>query len=97
MVESDMINKIHWMNLGGRIMMKMPFEETGILPVINIPSVEKALPLAKALMDGGVHAMEVTLRSACSLEAIKTIKDCYPEMVVGAGTVFDTDRVDKAL
>lgn len=79
------------------MMRNIPFEETGILPVINIPSVEKALPLAKALIDGGIYAIEVTLRSACSLEAIKIIKEHYPEMVVGAGTVFDTTTVDKAL
>lgn len=75
----------------------LPFEETGILPVINIPSMDKALPLARALMDGGLYALEVTLRSSCSLEAIKLIKDTYPEMVLGAGTVLDTETVDKAL
>lgn len=76
---------------------RMPFEETGILPVINIPTIDKALPLAKALMDGGLYALEVTLRSACSLEAIKLIKETYPDMTVGAGTVLDSETVDKAL
>ena len=76
---------------------KLPYEETGILPVINIPTVEVALPLAEALMKGGLYALEVTLRSECSLEAIKLIKETYPEMVIGAGTVLSTETVDAAI
>ncbi len=72
-------------------------EETGILPVINIPSVTVAKKVAKALRDGGINTIEVTLRSPDSLESIKEIKEEYPEMVVAAGTVLSTETVDKAI
>ena len=71
--------------------------KAGVLPVINVPKTELALPLAKALMDGGMTALEITLRSDCSLEAIKIIKTQYPEFIVGAGTVLTTAAVDDAI
>ncbi len=72
-------------------------EKTGILPVINIPSKELAVPVAKALRDGGVNSIEVTLRSSDSLDSIKAIKNEFPDMTVGAGTVLSTETVDVAL
>lgn len=73
------------------------YERTGILPVINIPEIELAVPVAKALIDGGLNAIEITLRSGCSLEAIEEIKKAYPKMIVGAGTVLSEKQVDDAL
>ena len=75
----------------------LAFAKTGVLPVINIPQIDAALPLAEALMAGGLDALEVTLRSECSLEAIRLIKDTYPQMCVGAGTVMSVETVDKAI
>ena len=72
-------------------------EDSGVLPVINIPEPEVAVPLAKAIMDGGINCIEVTLRSKGSLEAIKRIKEAYPDMLVGAGTVLSPETADKAL
>lgn len=72
-------------------------EQTGILPVINIPSVAVATKVAAAVRNGGINTIEVTLRSADSLESIKAIKSEYPDMVVAAGTVLSTETVDKAL
>ena len=72
-------------------------EESGVLPVINIAEVELAKPLASVLVDEGISTIEVTLRSDCSLDAIKKIKKSFPDMVVGAGTVLDIEAVDKAL
>ena len=69
----------------------------GVLPVINVPSESLAAPLAKALMDGGMTALEITLRSDCSLAAIRSIKAAYPEFIIGAGTVLDTKAVDDAV
>ena len=76
---------------------KKLLENVGILPVINISEKEYALPLVNALIDGGMKALEVTLRSDNSLQAIKTIKHEYPNFVVGAGTVINTNLVDEAL
>ena len=70
--------------------------ETGIIPVIKIEDAENAVPLAKALIDGGLPAAEITFRTAAAADAIKAIADAYPEMVVGAGTVLTTEQADAA-
>ena len=68
----------------------------GVVPVINNPD-RDAVPLAKALIDGGVPVAEVTFRAAGAAKAIKAMHDAYPEMLVGAGTVLTTDQVDEAM
>lgn len=72
-------------------------ETYGVLPVINITDANKAVLLAQALTDGGLPLIEVTLRSDCSLEAIRRIKQAFPDMLVGAGTVVSEKSVDDAL
>ncbi len=69
----------------------------GVLPVVNVPNKELAVPLAKALLDGGLTALEVTLRSADSLESIKAIKEACPQLVLGAGTVLTVDIAKQAI
>lgn len=71
--------------------------EIGIIPVIKIENADDAVPLAKALIDGGLPAAEITFRTACAAEAIKNITKAYPEMLVGAGTVLTTAQVDAAV
>lgn len=69
----------------------------GIVPVIKIEDVEKAVPLAKALCEGGLPCAEVTFRTAQAEEAIRRITEAVPEMLVGAGTVLTTEQVDRAV
>lgn len=69
----------------------------GIVPVIKIEDVEKAVPLAKALCDGGLPVAEVTFRTAEAEEAISRITKALPNMLVGAGTVLTTEQVDRAM
>ena len=69
----------------------------GIVPVIKIDRVEDALPLAKALIDGGLPCAEITFRTAAAKDAIAAITKEYPEMIVGAGTVLTTAQVDDAI
>lgn len=69
----------------------------GIVPVIKIEDVEKAVPLAKALSQGGIPVAEVTFRTAQAEEAIARISKELPNMLVGAGTVLTTEQVDKAV
>ena len=71
--------------------------EIGLIPVIKIENADDAVPLAKALIDGGLPAAEITFRTACAAEAIKNITEAYPEMLVGAGTVLTTEQVDAAI
>jgi len=58
-----------------------------VIPVLTVTKVELAAPLAKALVRGGLKVLEVTLRTACALEAIARMRDAAPEAVVGAGTL----------
>ena len=69
----------------------------GLIPVIKIENADDAVPLAKALIDGGLPAAEITFRTPCAAEAIKRITDAYPDMLVGAGTVLTTEQVDAAI
>ena len=71
--------------------------DIGIIPVIKIDNADDAVPLAKALIDGGLPAAEITFRTSCAAEAIKKITTAYPEMLVGAGTVLTTAQVDAAI
>ena len=70
--------------------------EIGIIPVIAINDADKAVPLAKALVAGGLPAAEVTFRTDAAEEAIRRIAAEVPEMLVGAGTVLTKDQVDRA-
>lgn len=71
--------------------------EVGIVPVVVIENVEDATPLAKALLDGGVCFMEITLRTECALEAIAKVAAEVPDMIVGAGTVLNKEQAQKAV
>ncbi len=71
--------------------------QIGIVPVIKIDDVEKAVPLAKALKDGGLPCAEVTFRTAQGEEAIRRIAKAEPDVLVGAGTVLTTEQVDRAI
>ena len=59
-----------------------------VIPVIVISNPDHAVPLAQALLAGGVRVLEITLRSDAALEAIRRIRDEFPEVLVGAGTVL---------
>ena len=69
----------------------------GIVPVIKIDDAKLAVPLAKALVEGGLPVAEVTFRTDEAEEAIKLISKEVPEMLVGAGTVLTTAQVDRAV
>ena len=71
--------------------------DTGIIPVIKLTSVEQAVPLAKALIDGGINAAEVTFRSDAAAEGIKAIKKAFPSMLLGAGTVINKEYAQRAI
>lgn len=67
-----------------------------ILPVITIARNEDVLPLADALAAGGLTALEVTLRSAFGLSAIRILREQRPELCVGAGTILDRTMLADA-
>ena len=69
----------------------------GIIPVIKIDDAEKAVPLAKALRDGGLPAAEVTFRTAAAEEAIRRIAAEVPDVCVCAGTVLNVETAKRAV
>ena len=70
----------------------------GVVPVIKLNHPERdAVGLANALCAGGVPVAEVTFRAAGADKAIKLMKKACPDMLVGAGTVTNTDQIDKVI
>lgn len=61
-----------------------------VIPVIVINKAEDAVPMAEALLAGGIKVLEVTLRTSCALEGMERIAKALPEAIVGAGTVRNT-------
>lgn len=72
-------------------------KQAPVVPVITINKLESAVPLAKALMAGGIPVLEVTLRTAHGLEAIRLIKEQVPDAIVGAGTVLNETDLANAV
>ena len=68
-----------------------------VIPVIVLQRVQDAVPMAEALLAGGVKVMEVTLRTAVALQCIEAIARALPEAVVGAGTVRSAADAKAAL
>lgn len=69
----------------------------GLVPVIKITDVKNAIPLARALAEGGLNCAEITFRTACAKEAIAEITRAMPDMLVGAGTVLTPEQADEAI
>ena len=70
---------------------------TRLVPVAVIPKLEAALPLAEALLKADIPHIEITLRTECALAAMRAIREEYPEMTVGAGTVLDPEILPRLL
>ena len=67
-------------------------KKIGIVPVVKLEVAQDAKPLAKALCDGGLPCAEVTFRTEQAADAIKNMKEAYPEMLVGAGIKEKSSR-----
>jgi 2-dehydro-3-deoxyphosphogluconate aldolase / (4S)-4-hydroxy-2-oxoglutarate aldolase len=72
-------------------------ETCGIVAVLVVDRVEDAVPLARALLAGGVNVMELTLRTPAALDALKAIRADVPEMVAGVGTILTADQVREVV
>lgn len=68
----------------------------GVIPVIELDSVEHALPLADALIEGGLPAAEITFRTAAAAEAIRVLRRERPQLLVGAGTILKVEQLREA-
>ncbi|WP_330236537.1 bifunctional 4-hydroxy-2-oxoglutarate aldolase/2-dehydro-3-deoxy-phosphogluconate aldolase [Streptomyces sp. NBC_00566] len=68
-----------------------------VLPVVVLSDAADAVPLARALVAGGLPAIEVTLRTPAALDGIRAIAEEVPEAVVGAGTVITPEQVTRCV
>ena len=71
-------------------------ENCGIIPVVVLDDAANAVPLAKALLAGGINICEITFRTAAAEESIRQIALNVPEMIVGAGTVITKEQLKAA-
>lgn len=68
-----------------------------VIPVLTIERQADAVPLARALVRGGLRVLEITLRTGVALEAVRAIASEVPDAMVGAGTVLNAGQLDQAL
>jgi 2-dehydro-3-deoxyphosphogluconate aldolase / (4S)-4-hydroxy-2-oxoglutarate aldolase len=68
-----------------------------VVPIAVVDSVEDAVPLARALTQGGLPLVEITLRTPCALDCIRAIRKECPDVLVGAGTILETSQVEAAM
>ncbi|ANS84928.1 2-dehydro-3-deoxy-phosphogluconate aldolase [Vibrio scophthalmi] len=71
--------------------------EIQVVPVIAIKDASKAAKLAQVLIENGLPCAEVTFRTEQAVQAIKNMREAYPEMLIGAGTVLTSEQVDQAI
>lgn len=74
-----------------------PILEKRIVPVVVIDKAEDAVPLAEALLASGLNVMEVTFRTTAAAAAIRNVREAFPAMFVGAGTILDQDQLRRAI
>jgi 2-dehydro-3-deoxyphosphogluconate aldolase/(4S)-4-hydroxy-2-oxoglutarate aldolase len=72
------------------------FRQAHVIPVLTIERLEDAVPLAKALVAGGVHTLEVTLRTPVAIEAAKAMMAQVPDAIVGIGTILNAGDLARA-
>ena len=69
----------------------------GLVPVIAVNDAQDAIPLCKALSDGGLPVAEITFRTSAAEEAIRLVHEQLPDVILGAGTVLTCEQVDRAI
>lgn len=72
-------------------------EKTGVVPVVVLEKVEDAVPMAKALVAGGLPAAEVTFRTVAAADCIREMSMNCPDILVGAGTVINLEQCKRAV
>lgn len=69
----------------------------GVVPVVTIDRLDDAVPLGEALTAGGLPCVEITFRTPAAADALRLLARAFPEMLVGAGTVFSVEQADVAV
>ena len=79
------------------LQMLQRIERNGVIAVLILEDALHAVPLARALLAGGIDAMELTLRTDAAIDALKLIREHVPDMLAGIGTVLNVDQVDEVV
>jgi 2-dehydro-3-deoxyphosphogluconate aldolase/(4S)-4-hydroxy-2-oxoglutarate aldolase len=82
---------MHLVNVPARL------RQLGIIPVVSLERAESAIPLAEALLNGGLPCAEITFRTTAAEAAIRAISKAFPEILVGAGTVLTEEQIERAI
>ncbi|MEY8141192.1 bifunctional 4-hydroxy-2-oxoglutarate aldolase/2-dehydro-3-deoxy-phosphogluconate aldolase [Falsihalocynthiibacter sp. CO-5D18] len=69
----------------------------GVVPVIAIEHVDHAIPLADALLEAGLGIAEITFRTEAAADVLAKIRDERPDLLIGAGTILNTDQLQRAI
>jgi 2-dehydro-3-deoxyphosphogluconate aldolase/(4S)-4-hydroxy-2-oxoglutarate aldolase len=69
----------------------------GVVPVIAIERASDAVPLADALLEGGLPVAEITFRTEAAADVLAAMRDARPELCIGAGTILDKANLDRAI
>ena len=72
-------------------------ETLGVIPVVALEDAGDAIPLAQALIAGGLPCAEITFRTTAAAEAIQAIASKYPDLLIGAGTVLTVEQAEQAI
>ena len=73
------------------------FHNIPVIPVLSLNSFDDSIGVAKALINGGLNVLEVTLRTDYGLQAIRELKQAFPEAIIGAGTVTTPAQFESAV
>lgn len=72
-------------------------DATSVMPVMVVERAEDAVPLAQALVDGGIRVLEITLRTAAGLDAVRAIRAAIPDAIVGVGTIATPAQLQASI
>ncbi|MEO9176048.1 MAG: bifunctional 4-hydroxy-2-oxoglutarate aldolase/2-dehydro-3-deoxy-phosphogluconate aldolase [Gaiellales bacterium] len=71
--------------------------EIGVVPIVELREADHGVPLARALVEGGLSCVEITLRTPAAVDGIRAIRVAFPEILLGAGTILSVDQLELAL
>lgn len=80
-----------------RVQPEVVFSTSPVIPVISIKELEHTIPLATALFAGGIHVLEITLRTEIALDAVQLLTKTFPEALIGVGTVITPEQLKQAI
>jgi 2-dehydro-3-deoxyphosphogluconate aldolase/(4S)-4-hydroxy-2-oxoglutarate aldolase len=71
--------------------------EIGVVPIVELRDADDGVPLARALVEGGLSCVEITLRTPAAVDGIRAIRVAFPEILLGAGTILSVEQLEVAL